>query len=70
MAKGLKDSVQITAYIDPALKERMDQFSKHSRRKSLSFQVEEGVRRYLDEAEKEHSFLRPTQRPRSRHKAV
>lgn len=68
MALGLKNSVQITAYIDPALKERMERLSAGSRRRSLSAQIEEALERYLDA--EEGRFPRPTQNPRSRHKTV
>lgn len=69
MATGLKNSVQITAYIDPHLKERMDRLSASNRRKSLSAQVEEAVEQYLQH-EEQSSFRRPTQNARGRHRTV
>ncbi len=69
MALGLKNSVQITAYIDPNLKERMDRLSATSRRKSLSAQVEEAMEQYLEHEERA-SFRQPTRNPRGRHKTV
>lgn len=70
MAAGLKNSVQVTAYVAPEIKERMDAIAKRNRRDSVSAQVEEALTFWLDNRAEEPNFHKPTQNPRSRHKTV
>lgn len=69
MAVGLKNSVQISAYIAPALKAEMDQIAKENRRESISFQVETALMRYVEEKKRDQpSFSKPTQKPHGKRK--
>lgn len=70
MPSGLKNSVQVTGYVAPEIKERMDAIAKRNRRDSVSAQVEEALAFWLEHRAEQPTFLRPTQSPRSRHKAV
>ena len=56
MATGLKYSVQVSAYIDPQIKRRMDEIVKRNRRDNISAQVEEALKAWLPSKEQELSF--------------
>lgn len=65
MAVGLRNSVQISAYIAPHLKAEIDRIAKENRRESISFQVETALMRYVEEKKRQEqpSFSKPTQKP-------
>lgn len=63
MAVGLKESVQVAAYVPKEIKKRMERISAANRRKTISAQIEEALVKYLPEMEA--SFLPPAQDARS-----
>jgi hypothetical protein len=61
-AMAAKNTVPITSYIPPALKERMERIVAKDRHMTISRLIDEAVERYLPELES-RSFPRPTQGP-------
>jgi hypothetical protein len=57
-----KNTVPVTSYIPPALKQRMERVVAEDRHMTISRLIDEAVERYLGELER-RSFPKPTQEP-------
>ena len=62
MQMAAKNTVPITSYVPPALKERMERVVAGDRHMTISRLIDEAVERYLPELES-RSFPKPTQEP-------